>query len=138
MSTAEMPRPAERVARLRPRKRPGRPPAAEHHEASEPTLADFIGLEVGAIDAEKWPVSPVMWWQPELILRAPQASGLRNERTHKTPVAGFLNVDLTPVCAAGAVVAPEPAVPKLPIRPLGSDLTALGSDPRTRLGKGRE
>jgi hypothetical protein len=138
MSTAELPRPAERIARPRPKKRTARPHPTELRAASEPALADFLALEVRAIDAAKWPVSPVVWWQPELALWPPQTSGLRNERKHKTPVAGFLNVDLAPVCAAGAVVSPEPAVPQLPIRISGSDLAPIGWDPRTSLGEGRE
>ena len=138
MSTAEMPRPAERVVRTRPKKRPARPQALERHEVSEPALADFIGLEVRTIDAEKWPVSPVLWWQPELLLQPAPASGLRNERRHKTPVAGFRNVDLAPVSPAGAVVAPEPALPQLGVALPLSDLTALGWNPRTRLRKGME
>lgn len=138
MSTAEMPRPARRIARPRPQKPSARPQPVERHEASEPALADFIGLKICAIDAEKWPVSPVLWWQPELLLRLPQTSGLRNERRYKTPVGGFLNVDSAPVCAAGAVLGPKPVVPRLPVRRAGSDLTVLGWDPRTRLGKARE
>jgi len=138
MSTAELPRPAERTVRPRPKKRSARPHPAEHHAISEPALADFLALEVRAVDAEKWPVSPVVWWQPELALRPPQTSGLRNERRHKTPVAGFLNLDLAPVYAAGAVVAPEPVALALAVRIPGSDLAPIGGDLRASSGKGRE
>ena len=138
MSTAELPRPAERTTRPRPKRRPGRPHRDERPAASEPALADFIELEVRAIDAEKWPVSPVVWWQPELTLRPPQTSGLRNERRYKTPVAGFLNVPVAPICGASEVAMPEPALPALSAGIPGSGLAPIGWDPRTSLGKRSE
>ena len=138
MSTAELPRPAESIARPRSKRRPARRHPEERHAVSEPDLADFIELEARAIDAEKWPVSPVVWWQPELILRPPHTTGLRNERRHKTPAAGFLNVDLALVCVAGEVTTPEPAVPALRVKIPESGLAPIGWDPRTSLGKGSE
>ena len=136
MSTAELPRPAERIARPRPKRRPARPRAEVRQAATEPGLAEFVEFEVRAIDTEKWPISPVVWWQPDLVLGPPHRSGLRNERKHKTPAAGFLNADVAPVCGAGAVSAPDAVAPALPVRIPRSSLAPIGWDPRTSLGKG--
>lgn len=138
MSTAEWPRPAEPLLRPRTKRRTAKRPA-EPSTAADPPLANFLALEVEAIDAEKWPVSPVVWWQPALELTPPEASGLRNERTHKARVAGFLSADLAPVCpASGALAAPQAALPALRGIVPQSDLAPIGWDPRTHVGKGSE
>ena len=139
MSTAEWPRPAENTVRPRVKPKPVRSRPVARKTVSEPPLAEFVSVEVHAIDAEKWPVVPVLWWQPELPMEAPRTSGLRNERRHKMPAAGFLNVQVAPVCPAGTIATPDTAVsPDLPGPIPRSDLTPLGWDPRTALAKGPE
>jgi hypothetical protein len=136
MSTAEWARPAGHGVRSR---KPLRPRAAARPATSEPALADFLSVEVQAIDAEKWPVVPLLWWQPELPIAAPRTSGLRNERQHKIPAFGFLNVDVVPVLPAAAIATPETAgTAGPPVAIPRSDLMPLGWDPRTALAKGRE
>ncbi|HLK50227.1 MAG TPA: hypothetical protein VKT49_18920 [Bryobacteraceae bacterium] len=141
MSTAEWPRPTEtlpgpRAKASRPRRSarkaaPGAPPLAPAG------LADFAALEVQAIDGEKWPVSPVVWWQPELPVELPKSSGLRNERRHKTPIAGFVKVEIAPVCPAGPTATPERVLaPQLPKTAPCSDLAPLGWDARSMVRKG--
>ena len=139
MSTAEWPRPAENGVRPRVKGKPVRPRPAAREAVSEPSLADFLALEVHAIDAEKWPVVPVLWWQPEFPMEAPRTSGLRNERRYKIPAAGFLSVQAAPVCPAAAVATCEAGLSQdLPVAIPRSDLTPLGWDPRTALAKGSE
>jgi hypothetical protein len=136
MSTAEWPRPTDlapppRVKKTgsRVRKRTTEAPA-EMIVAPAP-LAGFLGVAVRAIDAEKWPVHPVIWWQPELPLELPRSSGLRNERRHKVPMAGFLAVSREPQCAAGVRDHTAiPLAPELPQTIPASDLAPLGWDPR--------
>lgn len=136
MSTAEWPRPSDvapppRVKKTasRARKRPTEAPV-EIAPAPAP-LAGFLDVAVRAIDAEKWPVHPVIWWQPELPLELPRSSGLRNERRHKVPIGGFLAVGGQASCVAGrADTTALPVGPELPQAIPSSDLTPLGWDPR--------
>src|SRR5690242_8564752 len=111
MNTAEWPRPAGNPVRPRAKGRTARPRSVARAEVCEPAPADFLAVEVLSIDAEKWPVVPVLWLQPDLPVEAPRTSGLRNERRHKTPAAGFVNVQVAPVCPAGDVAAPQVAAP---------------------------
>ena len=138
MSTAEWPRPAENVLQPGTKRRPARSRQGNRRTANEPVLAGFVALDVRAIDAEKWPVSTVVWWQPDLALASPESSGLRNERRHKMPAAGFLHLDLAPVLTAGAASVPEPAAPSLPLTTPRSDLTPAGWEARNNNGKGKE
>ena len=91
--------------------------------------AGFAAAELGIVDSEKWPTVPVIWWQPDLPLTVPESSGLRNERVHKIPVAGFLDTAGQLAGLAGA-----PAALGAPLRPdlhpdlPSSDLTVLGAD----------
>ena len=139
MSTADWTRPAETQVPPRRRENNGTRPArkrAVRPASTEPgiapaPLADFATLEARPVDAEKWPVYPVVWWQPELALEVPHSSTLRNERRHKVPLPGFLNLQLILVSgAAGLHVPSEPILPDVggPV-PL-SDLAPLGWDPR--------
>src|SRR5690348_4833849 len=107
MSAAEWPRPPESVPPPQTRSAGRKRRARTAKEISEPPvapapLAVFRSVEVRALDAEHWAIAPVMWWQPELPSAVP-ASGLRNERRHKIPSAGFLNVAEAPRCPASAV-----------------------------------
>jgi hypothetical protein len=144
MSAAEWPRPPEDVPPPRPAKtsvrvrRPGRKKLSgeprENSEAPEAPapLAGFIAADVRAIDAETWPVAPVLWWQPELPLQIPASSSLRNERRHRIPAAGFLNLAEPPRCPPGVLAAGDrPALPELPRKLPAGDLTPLGWDART-------
>jgi len=99
-------------------------------------LADFISAEPTALDSEKWPVHPAIWWQPELPLQLP-SSGLRSERRFKIPVADFRNAGPSPECPpAVRVAAAEALAPAWNDVLPASDLAPLGWDPRTCLPKG--
>ena len=136
MSAAEWPRPPESVPPPRTRnvgrKRRGR----SSQENSEPPvapapLAGFRAMDVRPLNAEHWAVAPVLWWQPDLRSAVP-VSGLRNERRHKIPTAGFLNLAEPPRCTAGAIAALDTAaIPELPRKIPAADLSPLGWDART-------
>ena len=139
MSAAEWPKPAEFPAAPRAKGSRSRRSAHESKPEVPPPagLADFAAMGVHAIDAEKWLISPVLWWQPELDLTLPENSGLRNERRHKVPAPGFRNLGVEPLCPAGVVARPEAALrPQWKMEAPPSDLTPLGWDPRSILGKG--
>jgi hypothetical protein len=98
--------------------------------------ADFLTAEPIPLDAEKWPVHPAIWWQPELPLQLP-SSGLRSERRFKIPVADFRNAGPCPVCRPAArVTAVEALAPVSNDVLPTSDLVPLGWDPRTCLPQG--
>jgi hypothetical protein len=132
-----------------PRKRsPARPntadgPAAEA-AASLPELAGFAPANIQPIDAEMWPIQPVMWWQPEWKPGLHTSSDLRVERNHRIPIPGFLNL------AAGRGfrlddldAAPSRRLPAAPLRPEvrltppESGLSLLGWDPRAVVRAGQ-
>ena len=139
MSAAEWPKPAEFPAAPRAKgSRSRRSRRETRADVPAPAgLADFVAMEVHAIDAEKWLVSPVLWWQPELALPLPETSGLRSERRHKAPMPGFLNLEVEPLCPAGKVAGPEAVLrPRMAAEAPASDLMPLGWDPRSVLGKG--
>jgi hypothetical protein len=102
-------------------------------------LAGFAPSKIHAVDAEMWPVQPVIWLQPEWKPGLPASSGLSIERRHKIPVPGFLNVaagrGYPLICSAGGLAAGQPsalsAQPKVRLTPPESGLTLLGWDPRT-------
>jgi hypothetical protein len=101
-------------------------------------LAGFAPANIQPVDAEMWPVQPVIWLQPEWRPALPASSGLRIERHHKIPAPGFLNV--APEKWGGPparLVTPwsrssePPPPPDVRLTPPESGLTLLGWDPRT-------
>lgn len=116
-----------RGGRARGRQRPldaegeaPRPPAAP---------AGFAAVKPAAVDTEKWPIVPVIWWQPDLPVELPESSGLRNERFHKIPVAGFLDTAAQLAGPAAVLGSPsEPIGPDLPLMLPRGDLIPLGWD----------
>lgn len=143
MSTAEWPRPSDvapppRVKKTASRARKRTTQAPVQITPAPAPLAGFVDVVVRAIDAEKWPVHPVIWWQPELPLELPRSSGLRNERRHKVPAGGFLAVNAEPRCVAGTPdTTALPVAPELPWAIPSSDLTPLGWDPRHEKSAGK-
>jgi hypothetical protein len=109
-------------------------------------FAGFAPANIQPVDAEMWPVQPVIWLQPEWKPALPVASDLRIERHHKIPAPGFLN--LAPEQWGGP---PGPRIrygcsseppatsstlsralpPDILLTPPESGLTLLGWDPRT-------
>ena len=140
MSAAEWPRPAEpapprvrRGSKKRGAGRPSRPVEMEPSLAAPAPPADFLSAEPIALDAEKWPVHPALWWQPELPFRLP-ASGLRSERRFKIPVADFRAAGPAPECPPAARMSSADALAPVWKDALpASDLAPLGWDPRTCL-----
>ena len=140
MSTAELPRPAGPLA---PRvngsteraRRPARKRGAQTLRApAGESPAGFLATEVSVIDAEKWPVFPVVWWQPQLSLEPPRSSGLSNERRNRIPIAGFLDPSPGPVCPPVPLAGPEAFLSvRLSSQAPSSDLAPVGSDPRVAL-----
>lgn len=106
-------------------------PLDSEGEAPRPPAppAGFATPVPEVVDTEKWPIVPVIWWQPDLRVELPESSGLRNERLHKIPVAGFLDTAEQLAGASGALACPSaPLRPDLPLKlPLG-DLMPLGWD----------
>jgi hypothetical protein len=109
-------------------------------------LAGFAPANVHPVDAEMWPVQPVIWLQPEWKPGLPASSGLSIERHHKIPVPGFLNVapgrGYPLICstgglAAGLSSAPSALLPKVRLTCPESGLTLLGWDPRTVVPPGQ-
>jgi hypothetical protein len=144
MSAAEWPRPPEEAPPPRPAKTSVRTRgtgrkkiSGRSRDTSEPAeapapMAGFVAAAARAIDAATWPVAPVLWWQPELPLQIPASSSLRNERRHRVPAAGFLNLAEPPRCPAGVPAAVDrPALPDLPRKLPAGDLAPLGWDART-------
>ena len=140
MSAAEWPRPSEpippgvrRGTRKRGASRRPRPAAVEPPVPAPAPPADFLSAEPVALDADKWPVHPALWWQPDLPLQLP-ASGLRSERRFKIPVADFRDANPSPECPpAGTPLAPEALAPVWSDLLPASDLVPLGWDPRACL-----
>jgi hypothetical protein len=132
------------------RKAPGRRSSAKPKPADSPgveaiaspqELAGFARATIRPVDAEMWPVQPVVWLQPEWKPALPASSDLRIERHHKIPVPGFLNVAPGRSCSAGGLAAgssiPSPALPpNVRPTPPESCLTLLGWDPRTVVPSG--
>jgi hypothetical protein len=141
MSAAEWPRPAEPMppeVRRSPRKRGGtrraRPAAIEPPVPAPAPPADFISSDPVALDAEKWPVHPAIWWQPELPLQLPASSGLRSERRFKIPVADFRSAAPPLMYPPAAKVSGAEPLVRVWSDPMpASDLAPLGWDPRTCL-----
>ena len=135
MSAAEWPRPPESVPPPQTRGAGRKRRARTAKETSEPPvapapLAGFSSVEVRPLNAEHWAVAPVLWWQPDLPGAVP-ASGLRNERRHKIPSAGFLNVAESPRCPAAVIATLDAAaIPGMPRTIPAADLTPLGWDAR--------
>lgn len=141
MSAREWPEPpgeALPTARGRGAKKRGGGRARVHRRPIDPegeapqapaAPAGFAASESGIVDSEKWPIVPVIWWQPDLRLTLPESSGLRNERVHKIPVAGFLDTAGQLAGFAGAPVHPgAPLKPEFHGNFPASDLTVLGWD----------
>ena len=135
MSAAEWPRPPESVPPPQPGSGGRKRRARTAKGASEPPvapapLAGFGSVEVRPLNADHWAVAPVLWWQPDLPGAVP-ASGLRNERRHKIPSAGFLNVAEPPRCPAAVTATLDAAaIPEMPRTIPAADLTPLGWDAR--------
>jgi hypothetical protein len=140
MSTAEWPRPSEtapvrqtKSKRRNTRSSSGKLQQAQPEDRSTELpspLAGFVGLEVRAIDAEKWPVAPVIWWEPTLSLPLPNSSGLRNERGFRVPLAGFFDVEQAPHSRPSELARPEDGVRfEFPPAAAVSDLEPLGWNP---------
>jgi hypothetical protein len=119
-----------------------RPTAVEQPPAPF-DVAGFVPETLPVIDAQMWPVHPVVWLQPQVQPALPCPSGLGIEHRHRLPAPGLLTL--------GAAVdrrAPiddslrRPAIaselpPVFPCTLPESGLTPLGWDPRTeRRGKG--
>ena len=106
-------------------------------------LAGFVPANIHSVDAEMWPVQPVIWLQPEWKPGLPVSSGLSIERHHKIPVPGFLNVAAgRGYCSAGGLAAglssaPSVLLPKVRLTCPESGLTLLGWDPRTVVSVGQ-
>ena len=146
MSTAEWPRPSERAVppRAKASSRTGRKRdlaplemrgLATDQSVGPPSvpvpLAGFVVMEVQPVEAEKWPVNPVIWWYPDLPVEVPRCSGLRNERRHKTPMARFLELPELLQCEQGVPAVSRVRFPaEARILP-ASELKPLGWDPRT-------
>lgn len=147
MSTAEWPRPSERAVppRAKASSRTGRKRdlarlaemrgLAADQSVGPPSvpmpLAGFVVMEVQPVEAEKWPVNPVIWWYPDLPVEVPRCSGLRNERRHKTPIPGFLELEELLQCEQGVPAVPGVRFPPEAPRILpASELKPLGWDPR--------
>lgn len=149
MSAADWTRPPENIppprakesgARKTARKRRAQPlfEADEEPLFAPAPLAGFFDAQIRTIDAEKWPVYPVIWWEPELPLQIPPASGLRHERRYKIPVAGFRDLEITLRPPAGTPAAPDaPRLPELSRRLPASDVTPLGWDARAASSNGK-
>jgi hypothetical protein len=134
--------PAPRANGTARKRSPTKPKTADHPTleatANQQELAGFPPARIQPVDAEMWPVQPVIWLQPEWK-PGPTSSDLSIERHHRIPVPGFLNVatgrgygfcnagDL----AAGPSAAPPARPPGLQLTPPESGLTLLGWDPRT-------
>jgi hypothetical protein len=107
-----------------------------------PELAIFAPAKIQPIDAEMWPVQPVIWLQSEWRPGLPASSGLYIERHHKIPVPGFLNLAAgRGYCSAGGFAAglssaQSAVLPKVRLTPPESGLTLLGWDPRTVVPSG--
>ena len=135
MSAAEWPRPPESVPPPQARSAGRKRCARIAKEISEPPVtpappAEFRSVEVRALNADHWAIAPVLWWQPDLPGAVP-ASGLRNERRHKIPSAGFLNVAEAARCpAAGVATLNAAGIPEMPRTIPAADLTPLGWDAR--------
>ena len=108
--------------------------------AGPPELAGFAPASIRQMDAEMWPIQPVIWLHPEWQPGLPASSGLRIERHHKVPAPSFLNLEAGRgyglICSAGGLAAglssaPSALLPKVPLTPPESGLTLLGWDPRT-------
>lgn len=56
-------------------------------------LEGFAAEDLRAVDAQMWPIHPVMWLQPECTPAVP-ASGLHAERSYKVPMPGFLSSEI--------------------------------------------
>jgi len=136
MSAAEWPRPPESIPPAHTRSVGRKRRARTEQENSEPPvapapLAGFHSVEPRPLNADGWAVAPVLWWQPDLASAVP-ASGLRNERRHKIPSAGFLNLVEPPRCPEGALsILDTAALPELPRNLPASDMAPLGWDART-------
>jgi len=95
-------------------------------------LACFAAFEARPIDAQMWPVHPVVWLQPELRPGLPGSSGLTIERHYQIPAPDFLRLHITPNGHARALdEVCDPRPPDLPRQLPRSDLAPLGWDPRT-------
>lgn len=100
-------------------------------EAPQPPAppAGFVATKPVVVDTEKWPIVPVIWWQPDLGVELPESSGLRNERLHKIPVAGFLDTAEQLAGLSGTLATPSaPLKPDLPLTFPPGDLLPLGWD----------
>jgi hypothetical protein len=120
-----------------------------------PELAGFGPANIQPIDAEMWPIQPVMWLQQEWTPGPPASSDLRIERHHRVPVPGFLNLDAgrgyrlddleaareRQWSSAPGALPPElpPALPPIVrLTPPQSGLTLLGWDPRAVVPSAQE
>lgn len=91
--------------------------------------AGFAAEKPAVAGTEKWPIVPVIWWQPDLPVEPPESSGLRNERLHKIPVAGFLDTAAQLAGASGALESFSALLPPdLPLTLPHGDLIPLGWD----------
>lgn len=135
MSAAEWPRPPESVPPPQTRSAGRKRRARTAKEISEPPvapapLAAFRSVEVRALNADHWAIAPVLWWQPELPGAVP-ATGLRNERRHKIPSAGFRNVAQSPSRPAAVIATLDvPAIADMPPTIPAAGLAPLGWDAR--------
>jgi hypothetical protein len=97
-------------------------------------VAGFQPIAVEPVDAQKWPVNPFVWLQPELPAAIPNSSGLWMERRSKIPMPGFARMEPAPSSPPrSAPATPEFASPELPPAYPAGDLTPLGWDPRALL-----
>jgi hypothetical protein len=134
--------PAPRVNGTARKRSPTKPKTANHptvEVTANQELAGFPPARIQPVDAEMWPVQPVIWLQPEWK-PGPTSSDLSIERHHRIPVPGFLNVatgrGYSLICnpgglAAGLSSAPPASLPKVSLTSPESGLTLLGWDPRS-------
>jgi hypothetical protein len=126
-------------------RRPAPPKRIEREAKPSSQLAGFVKPELQARDASMWPIHPVMWLQPELLLALPAASGLHIERKHPVPSPDFLrdaiaSAGTTPVDRQASLEkAAHPVLPKISQQFPQAGLTPLGWDPRVATqGTGKE
>lgn len=94
----------------------------------------FASLEIPDAGEQRWPLSPVAWFQPEFKPRLPESSGLAIERQQRVP---FPNLAAPAVAPADqphtAQKGGEPLLPDLKLRFPPSGLTPSGWEPRAAL-----
>lgn len=126
------------TARKRPAKRSPEAPVPDAPVAPQ-ELADFAAVDLREVDAQMWPVHPVLWLQPELNPGLPGSTALTIERHYKIPVPGFLDLEIAAVDCPRAPQerTPQELLPAVRYAPLESDLSLLGWDPRAEARRHR-